>query len=722
MTLTLSVNKLVLTWATTIENIAEFHLLVANTTDRTPIVKIEIYDPTARSYTLDATLLIPGKVFVVSIQATDVNGAVVTSNIVNPDAPLGTPAPAISSIIGLDNALQVNVTYPTLASYDTLLTGSPQIVFIVLDTTGPNKYVTVKRPSGLAQYTLSKADDANIENFQTFEVCCYMMPDSADTKHKNPSAISNTVIATCSNQAGAPYLVPTLSDFNQDNSSYPLKIQWQSPADESTWTGNSSKLVEIFVKKASDSNFPDIPTNTLDLNKGYNVGYLAQVVNAKAADAAPRGYYFQEYQLTGVFEPSAWQIKIRYRIDSRAGAFSEVVSWNNQYIDQPLNLSAIVDPATSVINFSWKANPAWTSYPTAVGSNYQVQLIGSEPENVLGATSFSKSFTASDIGKTLQFRVRLTYTSVNSHANWYGQFGNFSDVVPYVLPGPVTNSSAVAGDQQITVSWSPPSATDGNTHTDNAARVVVTLEGDGNSFTNTTDASNGTYVISNLVNGNKYTVDIFSIATSPISTTVISTQKVSFQHVAPIGSPPTPTGVVAVAGSSQITYSWNEHVGEVKNGATIASFAYTLNGQSFTTLSNPLVVTGLSDGTQYSFTLSEVSTGGVSSAFTDAVLATPTGSASISNVVLSGTTVTCSFAPHGNKILAWEVVGLPAQLQIGDYPLIVSTPTNVSPYTNNVTGTIPLMFSFTQLSSNLANVIILIQTSAGTAVYNSFTA
>lgn len=35
MTLTLSVNQLVLTWATTIENIAEFHLLVANTTDQT---------------------------------------------------------------------------------------------------------------------------------------------------------------------------------------------------------------------------------------------------------------------------------------------------------------------------------------------------------------------------------------------------------------------------------------------------------------------------------------------------------------------------------------------------------------------------------------------------------------------------------------------------------------------------------------------------------------
>jgi len=87
MSLTLSLSNahgvLTLSWVSTVDSIQELHLLLANVTDQAPISKVEIPNVATKSYTIDSQSLLSGKSYVMSLQATDSDGNVITSNIVN---------------------------------------------------------------------------------------------------------------------------------------------------------------------------------------------------------------------------------------------------------------------------------------------------------------------------------------------------------------------------------------------------------------------------------------------------------------------------------------------------------------------------------------------------------------------------------------------------------------------------------------------------------------
>jgi len=108
------------------------------------------------------------------------------------------------------------------------------------------------------------------------------------------------------------------------------------------------------------------------------------------------------------------------------------------------------------------------------------------------------------------------------------------------------------------------------------------------------------------------------------------------------GSPPPdlpapPTGVVAAAGNGQVTLSWTASAGatsySVYEGATSGGESKTpvLTGIAATTAT----ITGLTDGTEYFFTVSAVNAGGSSAASTE-VAATPAAPSSSSGGSSSG--------------------------------------------------------------------------------------
>ena len=122
------------------------------------------------------------------------------------------------------------------------------------------------------------------------------------------------------------------------------------------------------------------------------------------------------------------------------------------------------------------------------------------------------------------------------------------------------------------------------------------------------------YTETGLTNGTTYPFAVEATnggGTSPASSTASATPEPA--------APAAPTGLVATAGNAQVALTWT-----AVSGAT--SYTVLENGTAVTTTTSAsATVTGLTNGTTYSFTV-EATNGGGSSAQSSAVVATPVAS------------------------------------------------------------------------------------------------
>ena len=167
-----------------------------------------------------------------------------------------------------------------------------------------------------------------------------------------------------------------------------------------------------------------------------------------------------------------------------------------------------------------------------------------------------------------------------------------------VPPDAPTNATAVAGDGQTTVSWTAPASDGGSPITS----YTVTSSPDG-LVTSTPDGTVTTVVVTGLTNGTAYTFTV--VATSAAGTSAPSAPSNS---VTPTGvtAPTEPLAVAATAGNGQATASWAPPASD--GGSPITSYTVTSSpdGLTATTLDGATasaVVTGLTNGTAYTFTV-----------------------------------------------------------------------------------------------------------------------
>lgn len=112
------------------------------------------------------------------------------------------------------------------------------------------------------------------------------------------------------------------------------------------------------------------------------------------------------------------------------------------------------------------------------------------------------------------------------------------------------------------------------------------------------------YDITELTNGTEYTVKVFTLigSDSSTATTIIKT---------PIAPPSAPQNVIATAGNNQVIISWT----------TVADVSYTISWAQGATFidsvsgltSSPYIVSGLTNGTEYTFTIVGANVAGPSS-------------------------------------------------------------------------------------------------------------
>ena len=224
-----------------------------------------------------------------------------------------------------------------------------------------------------------------------------------------------------------------------------------------------------------------------------------------------------------------------------------------------------------------------------------------------------------------------------------------------VRPNAPTNVSAVAGNAQATVSWK-----------------AAILGGNPSSFTatatpggQTCTTANGTTLscaVTGLTNGTSYTFTV--IATNSQGSSSASSPSAA---VTPVTIPGAPTSVTATSSDSEATVSWNAPASD--GGAVITGYTVTASpGGATCSTSSALscTVTGLTNGTSYTFTVVAANAVGDSAASAPSSSATPSTlpsaptnvqlTAGVGQVVVSWSAPTSS---GGSPIIGYTVTASP---------------------------------------------------------------
>ena len=260
------------------------------------------------------------------------------------------------------------------------------------------------------------------------------------------------------------------------------------------------------------------------------------------------------------------------------------------------NLSAPGQNATGAqVAVSADGTKATAIWPRSNGSNRIVQSVSA---TITGSTATWSTVTdLSEPGQNASFpQVALSADGTKATAVWRRSDSDFNPIVQSASatiprsPGAPAGVTATPGDQQVTLSWNAPDSDGGS------AITSYTVTGTPAATCTTTGATS--CVITGLINGTQYTFNVVAtnaVGDGPASASVTATP------ATPVTPPGAPAGVTATPGDQQVTLSWNAP--DSDGGSAITS--YTVTGTPAatctTTGATSCVITGLINGTQYTF-------------------------------------------------------------------------------------------------------------------------
>ena len=189
------------------------------------------------------------------------------------------------------------------------------------------------------------------------------------------------------------------------------------------------------------------------------------------------------------------------------------------------------------------------------------------------------------------------YAEVAAYESWID--ANVGSVPPTAVPGSPTTVSGVAGNAQVTVSWTAPASTGGSPITG----YTVTAAPGGQTCSTTGTLS---CTVTGLTNGTAYTFTV--AATNAVGSGGPSAPSAP---VTPVTVPGAPTAVSGVAGNAQVTVSWTAPAST--GGSPITGYTVTASpggASCSTTGALSCTVSRLVNGTAYTFAVTATNAAG----------------------------------------------------------------------------------------------------------------
>jgi len=318
------------------------------------------------------------------------------------------------------------------------------------------------------------------------------------------------------------------------------------------------------------------------------------------------------------------------------------------------------------LTFDGLAVPGAPTGAVATAGDHQASVSFSAPASDGGSPITSYTVTSAPGGKTatcpgspcvvtgLTNGTSYTFTVHATNANGDSTESSASAAVtPATPPGAPTGVSATAGDAQAAVSFTAPASDGGSAVTS----YTVTSAPGGKTAT----CPGSPCTVTGLTNGTSYTFTVH--ATNSIGD---STESAASAAVTPVSVPGAPTGVSAQPGDGQASVTFTPPADH--GGLPITSYTVTASpgGATATCPGSPCVVTGLTDGTSYTFTVhasnseGDSAESGASSAVTPAALpGVPTGVSATAGNGQASVSFTAPASDGGSAITGYTVTASP---------------------------------------------------------------
>ena len=304
-------------------------------------------------------------------------------------------------------------------------------------------------------------------------------------------------------------------------------------------------------------------------------------------------------------------------------------------------------PASNSLSESPRTVPGAPSLNSVTPGGSQVSLVWTPPASNGGsaitgytATAIPGGATCSTTGSTTCTVSGLTngtsyaFTVAATNVAGTGPSSNALSATPRTVPSAPTLNSATPGNGQVSLAWTAPTSDGGSPitgYTATASPGGATCSGSGAT----------TCIVSGLANGTSYSFTVVAAnaaGTGPASNALPAT---------PLAVPGAPTLNSATSGDAQVTLSWTAPGSD--GGSPITGYTATASpGGATCTTSGAITCTisGLTNGTPYSFSVTATNTAGTGPA-SNVLTATPR--------TVPGAPQNLTAAPHRTKgvNLAW---------------------------------------------------------------------